>query len=294
MRLRKTQSGQALVETAIVMPLNIFIILGIIQYGLITHARIMAKYAAYRAVRVGVMNNARPDMMRDAALMTLLPVYAMPPGLAVTGQEVFWDLTSIPGPTNGLGGAMAKAISLNKVKGFLRPVEVVICGPQKSEVDAITMDKVTGDGADNQVDFDDPRAATEWNGAVASDAKGLDTTTFKNFMVTKLRIQVQFKYRMMVPFANQIISMAYLGLDFPDVMRMQANKTLLPNKPKNLTGGEYTKIWTEFKANVFIAPINVSYAMRMQSNYYTNKVTFPSNADACAHYPTGGSKDDGE
>jgi hypothetical protein len=293
MRIKLGRSGQSAVETAIVMPLNIFIILGIIQYGLITHARIMAKYAAYRAVRVGAMNNARPDMMRGAALMTLLPVYPMPPGAALTGQEVFWDLTSV----STRGEAELKAIGFNKITGFLRPVEVKICGPQQSEVNNITMDKVTGvsGAASNQVDFDDPRASTEWNNAIASDASGLNADTFKAFMATKLRIQVQFKYRMAIPFANWIISMAYLGLDFPEVMRMQAEKTLLPSKPKNLDTSEYATILAEFKNNVFIAPINVSYAMRMQSNIYTDKVTFPSNADNCQHYPTGGgSSGDGE
>ena len=50
---RNKESGQAMVETAIIIPLFIFILLGILQMGLIYQAKVLLKYAAYRAARTG-------------------------------------------------------------------------------------------------------------------------------------------------------------------------------------------------------------------------------------------------
>src|SRR5689334_11819330 len=74
MRSSTRESGQVAVEAALVMPLFVFFILGILQLGLIAQARVMAKYAAYRAARVGAMNNADPQAIESAAIFHLLPV----------------------------------------------------------------------------------------------------------------------------------------------------------------------------------------------------------------------------
>ena len=58
------------------MPLFVFLLLGILQLGLITHARVLAKYAAYRAVRIGAMQHADRQAMEAAAILHLLPVMA--------------------------------------------------------------------------------------------------------------------------------------------------------------------------------------------------------------------------
>ena len=68
------QSGQAAVETAIVMPLFVFIILGLLQLGLMHQAHLMAKYASYKAVRAGSLNRGDKEVMRRAALAVLLPL----------------------------------------------------------------------------------------------------------------------------------------------------------------------------------------------------------------------------
>src|SRR5579871_2571044 len=70
----RQERGQAAVESAIVLPLFVFLILGILQLGLMHQARLLTKYAAYKAVRVGSLNNARKSKMEDAALATLRPL----------------------------------------------------------------------------------------------------------------------------------------------------------------------------------------------------------------------------
>src|SRR4051794_41076235 len=79
----ETQSGQAAVESAIVLPLFVFLILGILQLGLMHQARLMTKYAAYKAVRAGSLHNANVDEMEKAALAVLLPMV----GTRTGGQD---------------------------------------------------------------------------------------------------------------------------------------------------------------------------------------------------------------
>lgn len=67
------ESGQALVESALVMPLMIFFILGIVQLGMLQHAKIMTEYAAFNAARAGIVWNADPFVMQNAAIISLLP-----------------------------------------------------------------------------------------------------------------------------------------------------------------------------------------------------------------------------
>lgn len=67
------EQGQALVETAIVMPLVVFLILGLIQLTMLQHAKIMTEFAAYSAARTGIVWNADRFRMENAALIALLP-----------------------------------------------------------------------------------------------------------------------------------------------------------------------------------------------------------------------------
>lgn len=68
------ESGQALVESALVTPLMVFLILGVIQLAMIQHAKIMSEYAAFNAARAGIVWNADPFIMESAATISLLPV----------------------------------------------------------------------------------------------------------------------------------------------------------------------------------------------------------------------------
>src|SRR5687768_13160612 len=70
------QSGQAAVETALTLPLALFMILGALQLFLMLQARMMAHYAAYKAVRAGAVNYGDCEVMKDAALAALLPTFA--------------------------------------------------------------------------------------------------------------------------------------------------------------------------------------------------------------------------
>src|SRR5688500_4861563 len=79
------QSGQAAVESALVLPLMVFMVLGILQLTLIQQAKLMTEYAAYQAARAGSVWNGSAERMHDAALVALLPTIHRTDDLAQVG-----------------------------------------------------------------------------------------------------------------------------------------------------------------------------------------------------------------
>jgi hypothetical protein len=72
----RRESGQAAIESALSLPLVMFLILGTIQLFMLMQARLMAQYAAYQAARVGSTTEAHCDAMVDASVLSLLPTFA--------------------------------------------------------------------------------------------------------------------------------------------------------------------------------------------------------------------------
>ncbi len=70
---RRSNSGQVGVETAIVMPMSVFLILGILQLSMMQQARLLTEYAAFRAVRAGAIDQRNCPKMLKAAVEGLLP-----------------------------------------------------------------------------------------------------------------------------------------------------------------------------------------------------------------------------
>jgi hypothetical protein len=70
---RGAERGQAAVETAITMPLALFVILGTLQLFLMLNGRIMAEYAVFRGTRAGSVNVGDCRSITDAAVVALLP-----------------------------------------------------------------------------------------------------------------------------------------------------------------------------------------------------------------------------
>jgi hypothetical protein len=75
-----------MVESALTLPLSLFLILGTLQLFMMLQARIMAEYAAFRAVRAGSLNHGNCIHMRHAAIASLLPTFAK-----VTSAKDFAD-----------------------------------------------------------------------------------------------------------------------------------------------------------------------------------------------------------
>ena len=73
MRLRRREHGQAMVETALTLPMMLFTMLGIVQLTTAYHARILAEYAVFKAARAGSVYRAECEFMRKAAAVALVP-----------------------------------------------------------------------------------------------------------------------------------------------------------------------------------------------------------------------------
>ncbi|MFL5320959.1 MAG: TadE/TadG family type IV pilus assembly protein [Myxococcaceae bacterium] len=229
------ETGQAAVESALVLPLFVFLILGIIQLGLMHQARLLTKYAAYRAVRAGSINGADPDKMKSAAIAALLPVIAR-------GHSV----TKTAGASNFLQKWFIHRVGLQgKVADYpvMDNVRVDICGPLQNQV-----------GGGQEMDFDDPKNSFP------------DTPNWATAQVTKLKAQVLLNYQLIIPFANTVIHGIYTNMGTNPVLRL--GKT-----GKDETGGiKHTDYLVPAMMGVYLIPIRATYTMRMQSNLYKNKL----------------------
>jgi hypothetical protein len=255
--------GQVVVETAIVMPMFVFLILGLLQLGLMHHARVMTKYAAYKAVRAGSLQRGEKDKMTKAALAVLLPVL---------GRN---SASGAPYKTGNVGdyNTAWNAMKDNK-QDDVEFVHVEICNPGKNQI---------GQNAD----FDDPRTLGQGSGGSTppsgedGDSPDPDATPsipsinpavgpapsfdWKAFNATKLQIQVTTYYRMYIPFANWMLWRLAIGEEQGSPKQMRwLGWGVDPNKPQAVT---LKKLKNMANAKKYVMPIRASYAMRMQSNF---------------------------
>lgn len=236
-----SESGQAAVESAIVLPLFVFLLLGILQLGLMHQARLVTKYAAYKAVRAGSLHNAKVDKMERAALAVLLPLVSQDNG----GGEYIKSVTSASDFSSKW--AWPGVLTNRMPDAGLKYAEVTICGPLKNEFP----------GGQQEVDFDDP--------AIAS------SDDWQKGQRTKLRIQVTFNYRMPIPFANVVIHAISRNRAIPSVLRMSSDSS-----PKGPERHDVYNMLARARS-LYILPIRATYTMRMQSNFSLRDNTLPTS-----------------
>ncbi len=238
---RKSQSGQAAVESAIVLPLFVFLILGILQLGLMHQARLMTKYAAYKAVRAGSIHNASVSQMERAALAVLLPLVSK----GQSGGEYIKSVTSASEfRTKWL---WPNVMANQMLDAPLKHAQVTICGPLRNEFP----------GSSQEVDFDDPANAANQD--------------WQQGQRTKLRVQVTFNYRMPIPFANWVIHAASRNREITPLLRMTSKTDRFRRPERHDIYNSIAKT-----RSLYILPIRATYTMRMQSNFYLRKNPLPS------------------
>ncbi|MDP1862958.1 MAG: pilus assembly protein [Thiobacillus sp.] len=69
------QAGATLVEFVIVAPTLLFVLMNLIQYGLLYHAKSQLNYATYEAARAGSVSNADPTAIRTAFTRAMTGYY---------------------------------------------------------------------------------------------------------------------------------------------------------------------------------------------------------------------------
>lgn len=251
----RSEGGQAMVESAIVIPMYVFLILGLLQFALINQARLMTKYAAYKAVRAGALHSADPKAMRDAALWALLPLVA-------TGMPHRDGTGSLVSKTNsvtnyGKKWLIVKGLGGWIVPGTLRYAEVATCGPTQADLKWDT----------DEIDFDDPKV---WSVHVTRR----NNTAWKKSERTKLRVQVTYNYRMPIPFANMILADIALGQQISEALFLGKNPTMLTSLKKAASKLNVLRLM-----GIYVWPIRASYSMRMQSNLYKKNLPKKNGKD---------------
>jgi hypothetical protein len=257
--------GQAAVESAIVLPLFVFIILGLIQLTLAHQAKLMTKYAAYRAARTGSILSAKHSAMERAAMQVLLPMVVL--GAPSTGEHhlVFspspvaykarWDevASGRAGPEYHFRDPHRPADRRGRI------LDVIICNP-------------SGAIQGNHENFDSP-FTTQTNGSAGGG--------WGRWNKSWLAVQVSFYYRMPIPFANSVLWHLARGDEdrgTMEVLRMErhgapppAGGPAGPPLTMDLPGGRDPLSLAHFddpaSSKIFILPLRASYGLRMHSNF---------------------------
>ncbi len=252
-RFRRGESGQAAVETALVMPLFLFCMMGFFQIMLMHQARLVTKYAAYKAVRTGALQRNNVPMMTQSALAVVAPMTLL--------------------AANGRMGNVTRfdQMSSNKYDGGPEVVKVTICGPTR---DMSTRNQKLG----SSLDFDEP---ADTNGAAAGanpdyGNRAATADNWQGFESNKLSVQVLYNYRMFIPFVNGLLFHLVRAEERVGIMENTRIGTRYTGAQKqkgeattDVNGLERTVRSADYGdgggGNYFM-PIRASYVMRMHSN----------------------------
>jgi TadE-like protein len=169
------ESGQAVVEAAIVLPLCLVLILCTIQLAQLQQARVLLEYAAFNAARAGIVHDGENDAkgtagpMHDAAALSLLSNFGRTDGFAALTRT--W--------------VQFRAHETILTATRLPLLQVSVLNPRRADFARF------GAHLDGQeIDFDDVRPQ-------AADAN-------------LLSIDVRYLYELRIPFANKLIQSAWL------------------------------------------------------------------------------------
>lgn len=240
------ESGQAAVESALTLPLVIFLVLGTLQLFMMLQGRIMAEYAAFQAVRAGSRNHGDCVPMVHAALAGLLP--SVTPYLGGSGGG---------SAANKLASAWAARIGSS---------------PQNPDPKY-----VKGQGRDGKHDGpifwlvrESPRASA----VPAPEDLDFDLPRGDGSQAMRLEVRLIYWYRLRIPFADWVISrmlLAHLGLK-----NYNAANPLIPADAKagwvksserviNLDPLIRDELRSRVNSGQYVFPIQATYGMRMMT-----------------------------
>ncbi|NOK34198.1 pilus assembly protein [Corallococcus exercitus] len=261
------ESGQVLVESALVIPVMVFLILGILQLGTLHHARLMTEYAAYRAARSGIVNHGDCELMKKAAYAAVLPTLG-PPNSGGPGRVDTLLKVATVHDAYTLGSQAAQNQRFKQVD--LERVRVEVTNPRRSQLPTL-FSSYGSHMQGRELDYDDIR-----NPQVIE--------------ANLLTVRITYFYEMRIPFANWQLHAFYMGREALNGLAMRGvNFTTQKVNGGSLTdhledagagqSDDHQKIRTLANSNVFAIPIVATYSMRMQSNLLNSGTRGPN---ACA------------
>lgn len=295
LRRAADDGGQAMVESAMVIPLMTFLILAIIQLVMVQHAKVMTEYAAFNAARAGIVWNADKIIMENAAIISLLPTY-----------EGLFKESDLGNPAQMLKRILQRALLYQVNRRLPQAIDLLKNGANN----IINQLPIPGQGQEELSDnindlLDQAEAAADQalqqaiTGALGKGddvmvqvtllnptqdtfgqrGRELDFDDFEQRDATRLSIQVRYLYMMRVPFANWIIHQAWLanraGQELYGAIwnpQEDAGETGFRSVAplQNQTSGDEMddKLAALADEGVYMVPLYATYTMRMQSNPY--------------------------
>ena len=187
----KKQNGASIVEFFIVTPLLLLIGLGIIQIGLLYHAKTTLNYATFEAARAGAVNHAQVEPMMGELAYRLAPVYG--------GK----------GSEESAGGAIARAMAdtANPMYG-----NITVLNPTAEMFDAWEMpDNETGELQIPNHHIRHQNAEIVRAGVNIQDAN-------------LLKIKSKYGYKLEVPLVGPLIAQALLVMNPADALYYQSGR----------------------------------------------------------------------
>ena len=262
------QRGQAMVESVLVLPLVLFLILGTLQLFLMFQGRIMAQYAVFQATRVGSVNHGNCVAMTHAALLSLLPAvvsYATPggaPGAKLAGAFTARTVAASLISNNHYDPAvdvfhLGRAAPIPRTIFWLIREQPTVQAVQQSAID------LTGVQGTQDTEFDDPDPLDH---------------PLRPGGPMRLETHMVFWFPLRIPFVNWVI--ARMALAQYGLLPYNGVNPLMPVNQANWQQqagavlGQVGDPWgpaiaQEFLLRVsgdeYVFPIQVSYTMRMMT-----------------------------
>ena len=222
-----------MVETALTMPMMIFTLLAIVQMTAAHHARILAEYAAFKAVRSGSVYRAECDCMLKAGLVALVPSIMEPADTRRPGER----------PTLRTGANYR------------------------------TMFENTASYAErNQTAKGTPILWLGYKLENDSGLKDFDEQLESGKTPWILRVKLTYFYQLRIPFANYVMTRFWIASQTGGSWGNSANTDVInfAKKPGRLTGTNSSELIDEveqaLKVREYVMPIVSSWSMRMMSN----------------------------
>lgn len=301
------ESGQAAVESAIVLPVIVVLTLGILQLAMLQQARLMTDYAAFQAARAGVVWSGSNERMSDAAFLALLPT------MGNTSRIERLAETYTRARVTDAAFSLLPWSGLNEVNGqsMRGLVRIDTLNPANySGLSALW--NLRGKADWEEIDFD--AADTYGEGLPELGARfqkfddpalpAPDQALLRRLNV--LTIRVRYWYELRIPFANWFVFLSWFAsngdvmlhgaLDRPNLQERSA-----VNTDTNVDGlvafargvtherglptatlGDMALLWSISRGDVnlgpaptrwgngrrFFIPLTATYSLRMQSNFH--------------------------
>jgi hypothetical protein len=227
---KRGDSGQAALETALILPLQLFTLLGAIQMSMAYQARLVAEYAAYKVARAASIYRLDCPHMTNAALMALIPTVSghFAPGAITTPQARY----------TALGNALLTSGNRppNNPPGAATPLTVI--------------------------DYRLTNALPEFDTQLDPGQKPM-----------KVHVQLAYFFEYRVPFANWILSHAWLQAQNGVQLTKGVDPLLaVHNKVKDAPVNSYLNATltsiaqTAIQNKYFTIPIVTTFSLRMMSD----------------------------